>query len=43
MSLWLLNRDRTTLFTPVGALVGWLRDRKRNHIGILYDAPLRIP
>jgi hypothetical protein len=30
----------TTLFTPIGALVGWLRDRKRNHTEILYnDAP----
>jgi hypothetical protein len=28
-----------TLFTPVGALVGWLRDRKRNQTEMLYIAP----
>lgn len=29
----------TTLFTPVGALAGWVRDRRNTHIEILYNAP----
>ncbi len=29
----------TTLFTPVGGFVGWLRDRKSNHVEVLYDVP----
>jgi hypothetical protein len=29
----------TTLFTPVGALVGWLRDRHMSHSEVLYEAP----
>jgi hypothetical protein len=28
-----------TLFTPIGALVGWLRDRKQNQTEVLYQAP----
>jgi hypothetical protein len=28
-----------TLFTPIGALVGWLRDRKENQTEVLYKAP----
>jgi hypothetical protein len=29
----------TMLFPPVGALLGWLKDAKTNHVEILYDAP----
>jgi hypothetical protein len=28
-----------TLFTPTGAFVGWLRDRRRTQTEVLYDAP----
>ena len=28
----------TTLFTPAGALIGWLRDRKRPQIEVVYEA-----
>ena len=29
----------TTLFTPIGALIGWLRDRHIRHSEVLYPAP----
>ena len=28
-----------TVFTPVGALLGWLRDRRQNKTEVLYHAP----
>ena len=28
-----------TLFTPIGALVGWLRDRRQHQTEVLYQAP----